>query len=584
MSLLVLVFFRYLIVIKLQLAIMKQQQQWGGGQTTLSIRTLVAICCTTTTALLVALLFWSSPPGRTQAFSDWFIGKSSTLLVAEEEYHGNNSNNTASTPGIVVDINATDVETASSNITTTVLSTGDDDLHLSAAYPKDILLDFDDDACGEQYGGAYLRKFRESATDMCAAAAAASDDGFSSRPSFTCFTHNAWTYWRDRQEDTFCVGTQVVLDPESGAHVDCALRNLTEEKQLMKPHAQALDRIADNWYWTGTRYLLDRFMHFRSNGTESISVQLADDAVHVPERTVLLVKREGGNVINNVWHVFMQMMSLWLSLDVMRATINPATGQPFYTDEDVKNTQVMILDQDKEGHLYELWNMFGDLPTIRRADSPPLKSTRVVLPLAGGKNPIWQSRLELPNCNSSILLQAFVNRILNFYHIPLSPPPPRPQNPSTTTTKAPLNLVFVDRKNYRLLTNQSHLLTSLHSHLTTTHPHVHLEIIDFASYPSFPSQILKLRSTDILLGVHGAGLTHTLFLPPKSTVVEIQPPGLRYFGFAALAKFLGHRYLQVYGEEREYEGMTHNWQADDVFLDEGEFLRLVDRAVEGWGG
>jgi hypothetical protein len=47
-----------------------------------------------------------------------------------------------------------------------------------------------------------------------------------------------------------------------------------------------------------------------------------------------------------------------------------------------------------------------------------------------------------------------------------------------------------------------------------------LQIVDFAVL-SFQEQVAIGRGTDILLGAHGAGLTHMLWMKPGSSVVEI---------------------------------------------------------------
>jgi protein O-GlcNAc transferase len=36
-------------------------------------------------------------------------------------------------------------------------------------------------------------------------------------------------------------------------------------------------------------------------------------------------------------------------------------------------------------------------------------------------------------------------------------------------------------------------------------------------------QLEMTRNTNILLGVHGAGMTHIFTLPPQSVVIEMQP-------------------------------------------------------------
>jgi capsular polysaccharide biosynthesis protein len=48
---------------------------------------------------------------------------------------------------------------------------------------------------------------------------------------------------------------------------------------------------------------------------------------------------------------------------------------------------------------------------------------------------------------------------------------------------------------------------------------VQINSIDFASL-SFREQLALIRKTDILVGAHGAALSHMMFLPSTSVVIE----------------------------------------------------------------
>jgi len=45
---------------------------------------------------------------------------------------------------------------------------------------------------------------------------------------------------------------------------------------------------------------------------------------------------------------------------------------------------------------------------------------------------------------------------------------------------------------------------------------------------SFAEQVQLFADAEVVLGVHGSGLTNTIFSPPGSTVIELQPEGLAY--------------------------------------------------------
>lgn len=71
-------------------------------------------------------------------------------------------------------------------------------------------------------------------------------------------------------------------------------------------------------------------------------------------------------------------------------------------------------------------------------------------------------------------------------------------------------------------------------------------VVDLARLRPAEQVGLAARSS-VLVGQHGAGLVHMLWLPAGSTVIEIQPPlvaGVHQI-FAELAATLGHRYLVV---------------------------------------
>lgn len=53
-------------------------------------------------------------------------------------------------------------------------------------------------------------------------------------------------------------------------------------------------------------------------------------------------------------------------------------------------------------------------------------------------------------------------------------------------------------------------------------PIVELRIVDFAAIP-FKEQVNIVANTDILLGVHGNGLSHTLLLPQGAALIELFP-------------------------------------------------------------
>ena len=67
-------------------------------------------------------------------------------------------------------------------------------------------------------------------------------------------------------------------------------------------------------------------------------------------------------------------------------------------------------------------------------------------------------------------------------------------------------------------------------------------------------QLEIIVETDILIGMHGAGLTHMLFLPPHTPLVELFPAsGSRPVYFESMARWHGLKFVRwVALSDREF--------------------------------
>lgn len=74
---------------------------------------------------------------------------------------------------------------------------------------------------------------------------------------------------------------------------------------------------------------------------------------------------------------------------------------------------------------------------------------------------------------------------------------------------------------------------------------------------SLEEQLQKDAQFDVLVGVHGAGLTHGLFMDRGSLIVEIMPEGARDWCYQMVAHVSGHEHACWFGNE----GFVHRpWQ------------------------
>lgn len=187
----------------------------------------------------------------------------------------------------------------------------------------------------------------------------------------------------------------------------------------------------------------------------------------------------------------------------------------------------------------------------------------VIVPLPDATNPLWQGYWIPADCDHSETLSVFVERILDKLSIS------RERDPL-----APLTVTFINRMGSRKLQNISKLL----SYLLAAFPEVIVNVVDFAA-TQFREQLTLVQQTDILAGVHGAGLTHAMFLKPGSSVVEIIPADCAHKGFRNLAKLRGHQYFSAHATQLAPKE-TENWQENNVIIEPERFIGLMDVATK----
>ena len=71
-----------------------------------------------------------------------------------------------------------------------------------------------------------------------------------------------------------------------------------------------------------------------------------------------------------------------------------------------------------------------------------------------------------------------------------------------------------------------------------------IELVDPGALP-FQQQVALFASADFLIGVHGAGLTNMLFMPPGGTVLELLPPMCATASYWGIASALGITYRHL---------------------------------------
>ena len=71
-----------------------------------------------------------------------------------------------------------------------------------------------------------------------------------------------------------------------------------------------------------------------------------------------------------------------------------------------------------------------------------------------------------------------------------------------------------------------------------------MKIVDFAAVGNIIEQMKIVRSAKALVGLHGAGLTHALWMHQGSKVIEIAD-AFRCHCYTAISDFAGHEYEKI---------------------------------------
>lgn len=403
-----------------------------------------------------------------------------------------------------------------------------------------------------------------------------------SHSNLTCFhSHTA----EDGSPDSFCLGWGAALDKTSGRFsLDCPTRGLSENETSRG--LVPFEQIRGYWYDTGPRVVFDRFVDLDAKApppTGELQQRQAEIGARDPPRFYLLLKREGET---NPWHCLMEIWSAWMTFDVLRMAADPLRQQEafFRVPEDVSDTQVVILDDREDGPYLDLWTLFSKRKPVRMEQllaDPTATTTEagIIVPLAGASNPLWQNDRVVRDCTSATTLRVFVQRVLGFYGT---------EGPGRDRDK--IVVTFIDRKSRRQLSDQQSLLAALAAKV----PHIEVQAVDLAALP-FSEQLGVARETDVLVGVHGAGLTHTMFMREGvGAVVELQPPELLHNGFRNLAAMMGLNYYRLHGSvgavgsdsqkstarKRSRPERRDPWHDADVEVEEDRFLEIVGAAIK----
>ena len=189
---------------------------------------------------------------------------------------------------------------------------------------------------------------------------------------------------------------------------------------------------------------------------------------------------------------------------------------------------------------------------------------------------IYYNMPLIPGCHRSGLFHAFNRHLIHKLNIKAIVP----KNPNL------VRITLISRKTkYRQILNELDLINAL----KTSIEDISVEIHDFNHWMPFEEQINITANTDVLIGMHGAGLTHVLFQPDWGVLFELYNCDDEHC-YKDLSRLRGLRYMtwtdtkKIFPEKTDYKSENPRFSADKKFtnyrFDAKEFVRLVTTAVD----
>jgi hypothetical protein len=133
---------------------------------------------------------------------------------------------------------------------------------------------------------------------------------------------------------------------------------------------------------------------------------------------------------------------------------------------------------------------------------------------------------------------------------------------------------YINTQNYTSI-SQSKTPTQLTTPRTTKTTKINLIVQDLSKLKSFEEQIATISSSSIVIGMHGAGIANSMYMPIGTRfccgVIEIFPQGefQNIRGYGNMARRMGHYYdrLDVVTNKQNYTNVNDNYDKNNIVFE-----------------
>jgi len=343
-------------------------------------------------------------------------------------------------------------------------------------------------------------------------------------------------------------------------------------------------------------HLMDMFSGWRGWEEGMASPHLLQQTRSAEGDVVLLVARERGEH-QNLFHATTDWINCYISL-VLAGIVDPLTGGR----EGMGQVQVLLLDE-QSGPFEDAW--YGRVlspshPILRasglRTEAKQLLRLRRALFVPPGYTNFMLSHvLSEGDCHARTqLLEGWRRFVLT--GLGLKEPQKMGWLAGGSATGRAVRITFISRRPYeghgavgRQIDNEEDLLDALRalgsvplSNGDATPPHTPAVVVtrvDFAGMDAVAQVTLIAEETDVLVGMHGAGLTYASLLPPWGALVELWPKQSDMWRcFEHLATMSGMFYERW--ANSDWGSYREDAMGDYTRVDSPAVIAIVKRAVQ----
>ncbi|XP_060518881.1 EGF domain-specific O-linked N-acetylglucosamine transferase [Cylas formicarius] len=265
----------------------------------------------------------------------------------------------------------------------------------------------------------------------------------------------------------------------------------------------------------------------------------------------------------NMYHHFCDFLNLYMSLhmnprfDTFSTDVHILTWETFTYKSLFEETWKAFTDHP----IWDLKTFSGNVVCFKNAIFPLLP--RMIFGL-------YYNTPLIYGCQKSGLFHAFSRHILHRLKIPIH---------KRKSNRIRITFLSRDTK-YRRILNEEHLLNSI-----KVNEEYEVQHVVYNRKIPFKKQLEITANSDLLVGIHGAGLTHLLFLPDWAVIFELYncEDSNCYFD---LARLRGIKYVTWEDTEKliletddTHDGGAHAKFANYSF-DVYEFKRLIKTATD----